>query len=233
LKLKIPENLTRQAYRLIRDEILQGHLDAPRHLTEGYFARQFGISKSPIREALNLLESEGLIKIVPRRGAFVAEFSIHDIEEIYELREVLEALVVRNAVLDAKVLGRMRQAVQAAETSRQKGDKLGYMHEDAAFHAALAQASSNSRLRKMLENMRNQMLILRRKTFELTSQTSVKKHFEILDALEKGKRETAEELMAQHIRTVRTRLINHLREQAKPTASGRAIPERGKRRPAH
>ncbi len=212
MKLKIPENLTRQAYRLIRDEILHGRLDSHQHLTEGYFASLFGISKSPIREALNLLESEGLIKIVPRRGAFVPEFSIHDIEEIYELREVLESLVVRNAVLDSKVLGRMRRAACAAQTCQQNQDKFKYMFEDAAFHAALAQASSNSRLRKMLENMRNQMLILRRKTFELSSQASVKKHFEILDALENGKREMAARLMAQHIRTVRTKLINHLRE---------------------
>lgn len=219
MKLKIPENLTRQAYRLIRDEIVKGQLDSQQHLTEGYFASRFGISKSPIREALNLLESEGLIKIVPRRGAFVAEFSLQDIEEIYELREVLEALVVRNAVLDSKVLARMRRAVEAAESAREKGDKVGYMREDAAFHAALAQASSNARLRKMLENMRNQMLILRRQTFELSSQMSVKQHFQILAALEKGNREAAARLMAEHIQAVRTRLIHHLREQAKPTAS--------------
>ena len=87
MKLKIPENLTRQAYRLIRDEIIKGQLDSQKHLTEGYFADRFGISKSPIREALNLLESEGLIRIIPRRGAFVADFSLHDIEEIYEQRK--------------------------------------------------------------------------------------------------------------------------------------------------
>lgn len=221
MKLKIPENLTRQAYRLIRDEILKGQLDHHRHLTEGYFASRFGISKSPIREALNLLESEGLIKIVPRRGAFVAEFSIHDIEEIYELREVLEALVVHNAVVDARVLGRMRQAAQAAETYQQKQEKLKYMLEDTAFHAALAQASSNSRLRKTLENMRNQMLLLRRQTFELSSRRSVRQHFQILDALEKGKRETAAKLMTQHIRAVRTSLVRYLQESQPQRSSGR------------
>lgn len=213
MKLKIPENLTRQAYRLIRDEIITGRLDSQMHLTEGYFADRFGISKSPIREALNLLESEGLIRIVPRRGAFVADFSIHDIEEIYELREALETLVVRDAVIDSKVLDRMRQAVRAAASCRDKGDKAGYMREDAAFHAILAQASSNSRLRKILENMRNQMLILRRETFELSSGISVKQHLGVLNAIEKGQREKAAKLMAQHIRTVRERLVNHLRQQ--------------------
>lgn len=215
MKLKIPENLTRQAYRLIRDEIIKGQLDSQKHLTEGFFAERFGISKSPIREALNLLESEGLIRIVPRRGAFVADFSIHDIEEIYELREALETLVVRDALIDSKVLDRMRQAVHAAERYREKGDKDGYVREDAAFHAILAHASSNTRLRKILENMRNQMLILRHKTFELSSQISLKQHLEVLDAIERGNREAAARLMAKHIRTVRTRLVDHLRKHEK------------------
>lgn len=213
MKLKIPENLTRQAYRLIRDEIIKGQLDSREHLTEGYFAERFGISKSPIREALNLLESEGLIRIVPRRGAFVTDLSIHDIEEIFELREALEAMVVRDALIDSKLLERMRQALEAAERCRKKGDKAGYMREDAAFHAILAQASSNSRLRKILENMRNQMLILRRETFELSSASSVKQHFDVLNAMEEGKREMAAKLMAKHIQTVRTRLVKHLKEE--------------------
>jgi DNA-binding GntR family transcriptional regulator len=89
LGLKIPENLTQQAFRHIRDEILRGKLDGRQHLTEDYFAERFGISKSPIREALNRLESEGLITIVPRRGAFVVKLSVQDIEEIFELREAL------------------------------------------------------------------------------------------------------------------------------------------------
>jgi DNA-binding GntR family transcriptional regulator len=222
--MKIPENLTRQSYRLIRDEILRGQLDKQRHLTEGFFAARYAISKSPIREALNVLESEGLIKIEPRRGVSVRRFSIQDIAEIYELREVLEALVVRKAELAPKLLERMRQAVRVAEAYRGKGDKLAYLREDAAFHAALTQACGNGRLRRALKNMRDQILILRRQTFELSSGTSVKQHYEILAALENGDREQAARLMAQHVHDVRTRLINHLREHEKRSAAGKARP---------
>ena len=211
MKLRIPENLTQQAYQFIRDEIIKGKLDGRQHLTEGYFASRFGISKSPIREALNRLESEGLITIKPRRGAFVSEFSIDDVEEIYELREVLEALVVRDAVLDSRVLARMRESVRAAKAYLRKNDMSNYIRQDATFHTRLAQASSNSRLRKILENMHNQMLILRRKTFELTSHTSVKQHTQILDALEKRRKDVAAKLMVRHIRTVRRRLVDHLK----------------------
>jgi DNA-binding GntR family transcriptional regulator len=215
LKLKVPENLTQQAYRLIRDDIITGKLDGREHLTESSFAERFGISKSPIREALNRLESEGLIKIIPRRGAFVSHFSISDVEEIYELREVLEALVARDAVLDSKTLARMRDAVRLASLALRENDKRSYIRHDAAFHAVLAHASSNKRLRKILENMQNQLLILRSQTFELTSHKSIKQHAGILDALEKGRRNAAVRLMVQHIRTVRQRFVKHLATQTR------------------
>jgi DNA-binding GntR family transcriptional regulator len=219
LGLKIPENLTQQAFRYIRDEIIRGKIDGRQHLTENYFAERFGISKSPIREALNRLESEGLITIVPRRGAFVVELSVHDIEEIFELREALEALVAKDAVLNEKILARMRAAVLAAKRYREENDKVNYIRADATFHTTLAEASSNSRLKKILENMRNQMLIVRARTFELSSHTSVKQHLDILEALEKGKRDDAASLMAEHIRTVRARLLNSMRGQEHVTGA--------------
>lgn len=211
--LKIPENLTKQAFRYIRDEIIQGKLDGRQHLTENYFAERFGISKSPVREALNRLESEGLISIVPRRGAFVVQLSVHDIEEIFELREALEVLVAKDAILNEKILKRMRAAVMSAKQFREQNDKNNYIRADATFHTTLAEASSNSRLKKILENMRNQMLIVRTRTFELSSHTSVKQHLDILDALVQGNRDLAANLMAEHIRAVRARLVNHLRQQ--------------------
>ena len=210
--LKIPENLTQQAFRYIRDEIIRGKINGRQHLTENYFAERFGISKSPIREALNRLESEGLITIVPRRGAFVVELSEHDIEEIFELREALETLVVRDAVLNDKILARMRAALVSAKRHMEENNKSKYIQADASFHTNLAEASSNSRLRKILENMRNQMLIVRARTFELSSQTSVEQHSKILEALEHGNRDVAANLMAEHIRTVRDRLVNYLRQ---------------------
>ena len=215
--LKISENLTQQAFRYIRDEIVRGKLDRRRHLTEGYFAKRFGISKSPVREALNNLESEGLITIVPRRGAFVVELSVQDIEEIFELREALESLVVKDAVLNEKILARMRAAVTSAKHYLEEDDKTNYIRADAAYHSTLAEASSNSRLKKILENMRNQMLIVRSRTFELSSHTSVTQHLQILEALEQGKRDLAANLMVEHIRTVRARLVDYLQRQ--PNAS--------------
>jgi len=224
LGLKIPENLTQQAFRYIRDEIIRGKIDRQQHLTETYFAQRFGISKSPVREALNRLESEGLITIVPRRGAFVVDLSVHDIDEIFELREALEAVVVRDAVLNEKVLARMRGAVVSAKQYMEANNKSKYIQADACFHTSLADASSNSRLKKILENMRNQMLIVRARSYELSSHISVQQHLNILEALEQGKRDVAANLMVEHIRTVRARLVDHLRQLEAASDVPRKVP---------
>ncbi len=213
LRPRIPANLTEQAYKAIRDQLISGKLNGREHLTEGFFAATFGISKSPIREALNRLESDGLIRISPRRGAFVVEFSIHDVREIFELREALEALAVRNGVLDSKTLSSMKASVRAASAFLRENDMLNYIREDTMFHARLAQCSSNARLRKILENVHDQTVLLRCKTFHLTSHTSVKQHLHILTALEKGQRDIAEKLVVRHIRTVGRSLTAYLKKE--------------------
>src|ERR1700690_3965204 len=86
-KIKIPSNLTVLAYESIKQHILEGRLDQDSRLTEDFLSKQLGISKSPIREALNRLEAEGLIRIEPRRGAYLQGFSLQDIAELYDLRE--------------------------------------------------------------------------------------------------------------------------------------------------
>jgi DNA-binding GntR family transcriptional regulator len=214
LRIRIPKNLTQQAYSLIRKEIVQGGLDDHPRLTEEQFAKRFGISKSPIREALTRLEAEGLITILPRRGAFIPVFSKKDVEEIYELREILESRVVRNLKLDEKTAARLRAAVDRADACYRENDRDGYVRADMSFHRILAEANPNARLRKALENMHDQMLILRRRTFALTGGIAPKQHRAILDALERGEQNAAERLMIEHIRIVRDRLLEH---SAKPS----------------
>src|SRR6266480_4132220 len=82
-KIRIPENLTTLAYKAIKDSIWEGHLDEGARLTEERLSQLLGISKSPVREALNRLESEGLIRIEPRRGAYLRSFSIKEIDDLY------------------------------------------------------------------------------------------------------------------------------------------------------
>lgn len=218
MKLRIPENLTQRAYRAIRDEILKGKLNGKQRLTEAYFAERLGVSKSPIREALNRLEAEGLITIEPRRGASVANLSTDDITEIYELREILEGAAVRDMAVEEKMRARLRAALDAAKEALRSSDKVAYILADADFHRVIAQAAHNSRLRKILENMHGQMLVLRHRTFELSSDRSVIEHEAILQAIESGDTELASRRMTQHVRAVRKKLLAHLENPDHPDA---------------
>src|SRR5215469_18757370 len=94
-KLKIPTNLTSLAYRSIKDYILEGRLDEESRLTEEFLSGQLGISKSPIREALNRLEAEGLVRIEARRGAYLRKFTVKEVDDLYGLREALELHALR------------------------------------------------------------------------------------------------------------------------------------------
>src|ERR1700739_1886037 len=111
-KLKIPRNLTTLAYNSIKEYVLDGRLDENSRLTEEFLSTQLGISKSPIREALNRLETEGLIRIEPRKGASLRKLSHEEVPELYDLREALEVHVVRTARLTPGVLSDLRSTLK-------------------------------------------------------------------------------------------------------------------------
>jgi len=95
---KIP-NLTELTYRSIKQSVLNGTLGELSRLTEESLATQLGISKSPVREALNRLEAEGLVRIEARRGAYVRQFSAKEIKDLYELRELLEVHAIDSVTI--------------------------------------------------------------------------------------------------------------------------------------
>lgn len=209
-KIDIPSNLTSLAYDSIKRYILEGKLDEGARLTEEYLATTLGISKSPVREALNRLESEGLIRIEPRRGAYLREFSAKDISELYDLRAALEIHAVQTAKVTPELLSELKQSLQRMRRFLKSHDKARYIEEDIRFHTTLATATGNDRLCKMLENVQNQIWIFRRKTYELSSTSAADAHEEIVAALEAGDRTRAERAMSAHIITVLRKLLDFI-----------------------
>lgn len=215
-KLKIPSNLTSLAYESIKRYILDGKLDEGARLTEEFLSTSLGISKSPIREALNRLETEGFIRIEPRRGAYLQDFSTTDVYELYELRNALETHVVVTVDLSPELMGELKQSVRRMRKALKDNDKAHYIEEDMQFHASLANASGNGRLCRTLENVQNQIWIFRRKTYDLSSSTAADFHESIIAALEAGDRGRAARAMRDHVTTVCHKLIEFLEE--KPAA---------------
>src|ERR1041385_6211364 len=139
-KLKIPSNLTTLAYTSIKDHILDGRLDEDSRLTEEFLSGQLGISKSPIREALNRLEAEGLIRIEARRGAYLRRFSNKEVDDLYEIREALEVHAVRIGVFPPALMKELRASVKRLRACLKANDRTKYIDEDVSFHAAIARA---------------------------------------------------------------------------------------------
>ncbi len=115
-KLEAPQNLTALAYNSIKAYILRVDLDEDTRLTEEALSNQLGISKSPVREALNSLHTEGLIRIEARRGAYLRRFSIKEVKDLYDLREALEAYAVGVAELSPPLIADLRKSVQRTKS---------------------------------------------------------------------------------------------------------------------
>ena len=211
-KLATPRNLTALAYESIKRYLLEGGLNEDLRLTEDFLSRQLGISKSPVREALNTLQSEGLIRIEPRRGAYLRRFTIKEVQDLYDLREMLETHAVASAKVTPSLIASLETSIIRTKKWLKAGDRLRHIEEDTWFHSAIADASGNAELCRVLTNIHHQIWLFRCTTYRLSSSTAPAAHCAILAALRKDDRKAAESAMRGHIQLVRNRLILHLKE---------------------
>ena len=214
-KLTAPQNLTALAYDSIKRHILEGKLDEESRLTEEFLSNRLGISKSPVREALNSLQTEGLIHIEPRRGARLRRFSVKEVKNLYDLRETLEVFAVSRAQVTPMLLAELAKSVERTRKFVKANDKTKHIEEDTRFHAAIATATGNDELCRVLKNIQDQIWLCRCKTYNLSSSSASDAHLTILKALEANDRKGAQTAMRNHIDHVRTRLVDFL-EQSSP-----------------
>ena len=209
-KIAIPSNLTTLAYNSIKQHILDGKLDENSRLTEDFLSAQLGISKSPVREALNRLEAEGLIRIQSRKGAYLRRLTRAEIADLYDTREALEVHVVRTLNLTSALLADLRASLQRQKVLLKANDKAHYIQEDVRFHSLLSAATGNAYLHSILENIQNQIWLSRRSTYDLSSSSAPNAHEMVVKALENKDIVKAEQAMREHIRNVRQRLLAFL-----------------------
>ncbi|WP_213807132.1 GntR family transcriptional regulator [Granulicella sp. dw_53] len=214
-KLSAPKNLTALAYESIKRHILEGKLEHDVRLTEEFLSQQLGISKSPVREALNGLQNEGLIRIEPRRGAYLRKFSIKEIEDLYNLREALESYAVSIVKISPQLIEDLRSSIKRTSKFLKADDKIRHIEEDMEFHGTIARATENMELSRILANIQNQIWLFRCQTYDLSSSSAPLAHMAILTAFEERNKEQAVVAMQAHIGHVRGQLISFLRQSAK------------------
>lgn len=200
-------NLTEQAHEAIKRHILSGNFSPESRFTEDLFAQQLGISKSPVREALNTLQSEGFLRIEARRGAYLRRFSAKEIADLYELREVLEVFAASMARITPEFVRRLRASVAFSVAALAADQKQAYIEEDIRFHAAIVEATGNAELVRVHSNIQNKLWLCRCQTYKLTSPDTPSSHHRLCEALAAEDRDAACAVTREHIRLVRDSLL--------------------------
>lgn len=205
-----------KAYRQIKEMILSCQLQPGESLSEVALSKAIGVSRTPIREALSMLAQEGLVKPILRRGAFVADISASDAQEILEVREALESYA---AGLSAEALSRedleeMKALLEGMRESHRRADYSAYHRLDVRFHQVILRAAGNHRLLAVVEGLNDQMYRLRMVNSSLPQRMdkSVEEHEAILQALASRDPVSAREAMASHIANVRSTVLECLRQ---------------------
>lgn len=160
LIIEHPVSIRQKVYDYLRNQILSNHIAAGTRLVEGRIAGQINVSRTPIREALHILEMEGLIESFPRVGYRVKELKWKDVEELCEIRAVNEILAARWAMkrIVPEQLAAMNANTAAAEAEIQGGHPELFVERDAEFHEMLVKASGSKRLLELCQMLRRHML---------------------------------------------------------------------------
>ncbi|MCW2721893.1 MAG: hypothetical protein QOG20_4753 [Pseudonocardiales bacterium] len=220
---------TEQTVTRIRRSIMEGELAPGSRLQEVELAAQLGVSRTPVREALRTLSSEGLVEILPNRGARVARWSVEDLDEIYELRIMLEGRAAERAAgrMHAAETDRLTELCEQMEACARRGgthDLLALSDLNARFHRIVIDAADSPRLATMLGSVVQVPLVMR--TFSRYTPDALARsmghHRELTAAIRAGVPEWAGSVMRSHIIAARAVLV-----EADPGTDGAADPEGG------
>jgi len=192
-----------EAYRLLRRAIVRGEIAAGTRLVASQLADQLGVSRTPLREALQLLEREGFVRRLPTGVVEVVGLSQDEIEEVFAIRAALEGLAARYAARRARPedLDRMEQILAAIRRSVQRGRHEEVDVEGLEFHTAIQRASGLKLAAQQLETMRDHINRYRARTISTAGRAAelVEEHSEILKWIRARDPDQAERAMRQHI----------------------------------
>lgn len=209
-----PESVTEQVYRILKSRITSGELIEGQHLVEATLAAEFGVSKTPIREALARLERDGLVDIERGKGAVVHTASIEEIRDILEVRGALEGLAAEKAalVITAEDIDELAFIISTAETALSNSDLTRYKELDEEFHDAVMRISGNHRLMIMRTQLRDLVRLVMTTSVTLPGrpEQSIAEHKKILHALKKRDACLAGSLAREHIVRINAAVIQHL-----------------------
>ena len=211
------KSLKELAYDALKKMILSGKLERGKLYTEMKMAQQLGVSRTPVREALLELSSEGMVEFLPNRGIMIKEITIQQVKEVFEIRQIIEGYVAQSVAkrlspLDVKELDRI---ITSQEEQTEREDHESFFAFDSEFHLFLVSRMENKRLESILRNLRDQIHLMGYYALEKKGriQQVLVEHIDILKALKEGNAKKAERAMSRHLKKTESIILAMIRDQ--------------------
>lgn len=197
-------SLRGRVYESIREDILGGRYQQNAELKEAAIGAELGVSRTPVREALRQLELEGLVNIIPNRGAYVNMITAKDVQDIYVIRPMLEGLCARWATekITEEQLDSLEETLCLTEYHTKKENYEKLYELDSLFHEQLYSASGSRILNHVLSDFHDYVKMVRKITIASQSRSvkSTEEHRAIFEAIKAKDADQAEELARQHVK---------------------------------
>ncbi len=202
-------------FQNLKKAILSGELKPGNRLVESTIAEKMEASRTPVREALRQLELEGLAVHIHRRGTVVKGISIEDALEIYEIREVLEGLVVRKACVrrTTEEIDELYTILNEIKSCIDKGNMEENLIQHKKFNMKVLDIAKSERLQNMMTNIYESLSILRNVSLESRDRqtTALEEHKKIVQAIENQQEELGEKLAREHIIKAKQAYLDHMK----------------------
>jgi len=211
----LSENSKQRVYRALRSDIVTGVFDMGERLNEGQLAVKYGVSKTPVREALGLLQQEGLVEVVPRVGYLTSRVTVQDVDDIFDLRKIVEGAAAEKAATGIAEEALLH--LEELHSGYQAADRESYrqfLAENMDFHRTIAEASGNRQLAEVVVRLLEQMnrLIILRLDLSSNGEDMILEHSEIVAALRQRDPVLARDLMVRSISSTHQAALDSLKK---------------------
>ena len=214
LQLLAPQSASAAAGEVIREAIIDGRLPPGQRLKEEELARELGMSRTPVREALLTLESEGLVESIPRRGATVRSYAVGDLDDVYQLRALLEGYAARRAAtrISPDDVARLEESCDRFARLRAEDDLIDLVKENLRFHSVIHEAAASDRLAAFIRKVIEIPLVYKSFYWYSPEQKLISQHYhrQLTRSLRLGDGERAELIMREHVLEARDFLLAQL-----------------------
>ncbi len=210
-----PRNLSELAYQEIKSQIISGRLEADVIYSAGQFAEMLNVSRSPVREALLQLAAEGYLELVEARGFKIREFSEKEVQDIFEMRELIEAHAVKRFVdiMSHEDLEQLKHNLQLMNRCADQGHAVQLLEADREFHMIPVRRCNNHLLSSIMENIRNYISIFGMKATsdKVRILEVIGEHDRILEALQRKDKRNVLSCVRHHLLSTQEYFLSRLR----------------------